>query len=742
MSASQSDALDRLAQALGIKPSYCDIWGGRCDTSAVSAARLSAAMGFPAHTDEQAAQSLAELLRREWGRLIPPVLTTTVGQPLRVPVHLPKGTGGEVMWTLWLENGTDRFESGPAVLLPLTGMETIDGAAFVRRELVLDFTLPAGYHRLSVGADALGLVEEAVVVVAPERCLTPDEVLGDGGRAWGLSAQLYSLRSDADWGVGDFTALGQLAEIAAELGADMLGLNPLHALFPADPGHCSPYSPSNRVFLNPLYIDVTAVPEYADCVAAQQIVAQPGFLQRLAAARDGEQVDYVAVAALKLPVLAALHAHFTELAAYTPTPGPRAQAYAAFCAEWGEDLRRHALFDALHEHFFDQGRGPWSWRDWPEAYRDADSKEVAAFAKTRAGRVDFFQWLQFEADRQLTEAAARAKAAGMRVGFYRDLAVGADSGGSAAWSDPKALATGAAVGAPPDLLNLMGQNWGLTPLSPLGLRERAYAPFIAALRANMRAAGALRIDHVMGLMHMFWLPDRDEDGVCAPGAYIAYPFEDLLRIVALESHRNRCLVIGEDLGTVPDDFRPRMAQAGVLSYRVLYFERDRASGDFLPADAYPAEALATVTTHDLPPLRGFWTGRDLEWRRLLSLYPSDEMMNADAWERGVDRWRLLRALEQAGLRPSCYPDNEGGQAWTADLTAAVHQFLAHSPAALLTAALEDAVEELEQPNLPGTVDQHPNWRRRLPINLKGLSAHPAVRRLAAACNARKTSTTG
>ncbi|HRJ60654.1 MAG TPA: 4-alpha-glucanotransferase, partial [Azospirillaceae bacterium] len=304
------------------------------------------------------------------------------------------------------------------------------------------------------------------------------------------------------------------------------------------------------------------------------------------------------------------------------------------------------------------------------------------------------------------------------------------------------LATGAAVGAPPDLLNLMGQNWGLTPLSPLGLRERAYAPFIAALRANMRAAGALRIDHVMGLMHMFWLPDRDENGVCAPGAYVAYPFEDLLRIVALESHRNRCLVIGEDLGTVPDDFRPRMAEAGVLSYRVLYFERDRASGDFLPADAYPAEALATVTTHDLPPLRGFWTGRDLEWRRLLSLYPSDEMMNADAWERGVDRWRLLRALEQAGLRPSCYPDNEGGQAWTADLTAAVHQFLARSPAALLTAALEDAVEELEQPNLPGTVDQHPNWRRRLPINLKGLSAHPAVRRLAAACNARKTSTTG
>lgn len=736
MSASQSDDLDRLAQALGIKPSYCDIWGGRRDTSAETAARLAAAMGFPA------AAALTELRRREWARLIPPVVTTTVGQPLRVPLHLPKGTGGEAMWTLWLENGTDRHETGPVSLLPLTGAAEVDGAHFIRRELVLEYALPAGYHRLSVGVDPLGRVEEADIIVAPERCLTPNEMLGDGGRTWGLTAQLYSLRSDADWGIGDFTSLGRLAETAAQLGADMLGLNPLHALFPADPGHCSPYSPSNRVFLNPFYIDATAVPEYADCVAAQQLVAQPAFLERLAAARDGDQVDYAAVAGLKLPVLAALHAHFAELADYRGAPNPRAQAYRAFCAQWGEDLRRHALFDALHEHFFDGGRGPWGWRDWPEAFRDAGSDAVAAFAKAHAGRVDFFQWLQFEADRQLAAAAARAKAAGMRIGFYRDLAVGADSGGSAAWSDPEALAVGAAVGAPPDLLNLVGQNWGLTPLSPLGLKERAYAPFIAALRANMRCAGALRIDHVMGLMHMFWLPDRDENGDGAPGAYVAYPFDDLLRIVALESHRNGCLVIGEDLGTVPEDFRPRMANAGVLSYRVLYFERDRATGDFLPPQAYPAEALATVTTHDLAPLRGFWTGRDLEWRRLLSLYPSDDMMRADEWERGVDRWRLLRALEDAGLRPAGYPDNEGGHAWTPDLTAAVHSFLARSPAALLTAALEDALEETEQPNLPGTVDQHPNWRRRLPVKLKDLATLPAMRRLAAACNERKTSTQG
>jgi 4-alpha-glucanotransferase len=729
MTAAQANDLDRLARALGVEPFYCDIWGGKRETSPQTAAALAAAMGFPAADDAEAAAALAALTAREWSRLIPPVVTATEGEPLRISLHLPQGTGGEAMWTLWLEDGTDRYESGPVSFLPLTGVADVNGAPYVRRELVLEYAIPAGYHRLSVGVDPLGRVEEAAVIIAPSRCLTPDEVLGAGARVWGLATQVYSLRSDGDWGMGDFSDLGRCAEIAAAEGADVLGLSPLHALFPADPGHCSPYSPSNRAFLNILYLDVAAVPEYATCAPAQKLVAQPEFLRRLAAARDGDQVNYVAVAALKLPVSAALYAAFTNKAA----SNPRTKAYRAFCAEMGEELRRHALFDALHEHFFAGGQGPWSWRDWPEAYRDAGSKEVAAFAEANAGRVDFFQWLQFEADRQLGAAAERARAAGMRIGFYRDLAVGADSGGSAAWSDPGALVTGAAVGAPPDLLNLMGQNWGLTPLSPLGLRERAYAPFIAALRANMRHAGALRIDHVMGLMHMFWLPDGGQ----TPGAYVAYPFDDILRIVALESRRNNCLVIGEDLGTVPEDFRPRMEQAGVLSYRVLYFERDRGTGDFLPPPAYPAAALATVTTHDLAPLRGFWAERDLQWRRDLGLYPSPEMAGADVWERGVDRWRLLRALEAAGVRPAGYLDNEGSQSWTPELTAAVHAFLAAAPAALLMAALEDATDETEQPNLPGTVDQHPNWRRRATVKLEKLTDHPGMRRLAAACNPRK-----
>lgn len=750
MTAEPQSVLNRLAAALGVESSYCDIWGNRRETSAETAAQLVAAMGFPAGDETTAARSWAAWVERTWAASpTPAVVTAAVGSNALIPLRLPRGTAGDVSWTLRLENGAGR--RGKASLASLVVAETFTATAVAGDQttavagdgttatvcdlsvLPLPADLPAGYHRLKLTVAACKTTVETTLIVAPERCLTVDEALGAGARTWGVAAQLYALRSDADWGVGDFSSLGRLAEIAAGQGADLLGLNPLHALFPADPQHCSPYSPSNRAFLNVLYIDATAVPEYADCPAAQQKVANPAFLERLAAAREAEQVDYPAVAALKLPVLAELHAHFVDLAEYADD-NPRAVAYRAFCDEAGEDLRRHALFDALHEHFFDGGRGPWRWRDWPEPYRDAASPETAAFAEEHAARVDFFQWMQFEADRQLGVAAERARAAGMRIGFYRDLAVGADSGGSAAWSDPGAPATGAAVGAPPDLLNLVGQNWGLTPPSPPALRDRAYAPFISALRANMRHAGALRIDHVMGLMHMFWLPDGG-----APGAYVEYPFDDLLRIVALESHRNRCLVIGEDLGTVPDGFRPRMAEAGVLSYRVLYFERDKTSGDFLPPAAYPAEALATVTTHDLAPLRGFWTGRDLEWRRLLNLYPSDDMRGADEWDRGVDRWRLLRALDEAGLRPDSYPDNEGGQAWTPDLSAAVYAFSASSPAALLTAALEDVLEETDQPNLPGTVDQHPNWRRRATVNLKALAGHPGMRRLAAVCNARKTS---
>ncbi len=558
------------------------------------------------------------------------------------------------------------------------------------------------------------------LIVAPARCLTVEEVV-PAGRTWGIGLQLYALKSAGDWGMGDFGGLGRFAEVAAELGAGLVGLNPLHALFPADPHHIGPYSPSSRTFLNILYIDATGVPELADTPDARARIASQPFQEALAAARAAELVDYPAVSGLKLPVLEALYATFRSLDA----GHPRKTAFEDFRRAMGDGLNRHALFEALHEHFYRQDPALWLWRAWPPAFQTPDSPEVRAFAADHADRVGFFTYLQWEADRQLGEAAARGHAAGLSVGFYRDLAVAAHPGGAAAWADSAILVQGANVGAPPDQFNLKGQNWGLSPLSPLGLREAAYAPFVALLRANMRHAGALRIDHVMALQHLFWIPEDGSDG-----AYVAYPFQDLLRIVALESRRNHCIVIGEDLGTVPDGFRPALERAGILSYRVLYFERG-GDGTFKPPSDYPVDAMATVSTHDLATFKGFWTGRDLEWRRRLDLYPDTASREKDVWDRGVDRWRLLQALAREGLRPASYPNDEGDQPFRPELSAAVHAYMARTPSRIVMAQIEDALGEVEQPNLPGTVDQHPNWRRRLTSTVEALAGNPGVRQVAA-----------
>src|SRR5690606_19757728 len=340
---------------------------------------------------------------------------------------------------------------------------------------------------------------------------------------------------------------GELGEVAAAEGAAAVGINPVHAGFAADPNHYSPYSPSTRIFLNHLYIDPAAIPEFEHCPEAQRLLSEGSVREALETARRAELVDYQAVSAAKMPVLEAIYSHFA-----TEASPERVSAFQAFRSGWGESLHRHAVFEALHHHFFTTDMHRWSWRTWPEPFRDPASPEVAAFAAENAARVDFFAWLQWIADEQLGAAQTRMRTAGMQIGIYRDLAVASDGGGSMAWNWPSVVLTGITVGAPPDDLGPQGQDWGLGPLSPQGLRDTAYRPFIESLRASMRHAGALRIDHVMALTRLFWIPPGKTG---AEGAYVRYPLEDLIRIVALESRRNHCVVIGEDLGTLPDGFQ-------------------------------------------------------------------------------------------------------------------------------------------------------------------------------------------
>jgi 4-alpha-glucanotransferase len=697
---SRLDALRRVAGLLGIATHHEDAFGVRREADEDTLARLIAALGLPGDPEQAAAALDAERNAMPLG--LAPIHIADQDDPAPV-LTLPHAPRGRVEWHIRLEDGGE--QRGCA-----------DDAA-----LRLPAGLPLGYHRLALASGSTRA--EIDLVVAPSACHLP-EALRPGARSWGLTAQLYGLRGKRDWGIGDFGDLEILCRAAPPLGATAIGVNPLHALFAAEPRHFSPYSPSSRVWLDYLYIDVTEAPGFAEDEAARALAPAAA----IAAARDAELVDYAAVAAVKRPVLEALFARFRRCD--IEAGGPLAEDFRKFRETGGRDLADFATFEALHEHFLGRN-GAFSWHSWPVALRDPRSEAVAAFARAHADRVMFFEFLQWIADRQLGRAAAGGRAAGLAIGLYRDLAIGANPHGAEAWADSELVVSGASIGAPPDPLSRSGQDWGLAPLNPLVLRRRRFAPLIAALRANMRHAGVLRIDHVMGLRRLYWIPSG---GKATSGAYVEYPFADVLRLVALESRRQRCAVIGEDLGTVPPGFRETMQAANVLSYRVLAFER-RGDGSFKPPAEYPALAAASAATHDLATVKGFWLGRDIEWRRRLAAYPDKQAEATEAAERRRDRLLLLEALFREGLlareRFAAYLPESGEPEYDQELGEAILVYLARSRARLMLVQVEDVAGEAEQANLPGTTDAHPNWRRRLHPRLDELLAGSAMARIAA-----------
>ena len=710
--------LRSLSRLAGIAPGYADIWGNEHEASESTQLALLQAMDA-IHDESEVPDAVARELARAWRQVAPPVAVfTEEAVPYRLKLRFPAAAAARtVHWRLVLEGGAaQQGEFQPSQLERLDARE-IAGARYI--EVAFDWRerLPAGYHRFIVQSHEAGAASAATsLIVAPARCYLPAALCG-AGRTWGAAIQLYGIRSTRNWGIGDYTDLAAIVEQWGRRGAGVIGVNPLHALYPHNPAHASPYSPSSRRFLNVLYIDVEAVEDLAECEEARALIDAPEFRERLAAAKASELVDYPAVAALKFPVLERLYAHFraTHLRADTA----RARAFRDFQAASGAPLRRHALYEALQQRFHEADPGVWGYPLWPEPYRDPRSAEVTRYAESHVERVEYFEYLQWLADRQLAAAADRARTLGLEVGLYADVAVSIDSAGAEAWASQDCYVLGATLGAPPDEINLKGQNWGLPPLHPERLREAAYAPFIDLLRANMRHAGAVRIDHVMGLARLFWIP-RGRDG--ADGAYVGYPFDDLLGVLALESHRNRCLVIGEDLGTVPDEVRAGLQRAGVLSYRLLLFERN-ADGHFKAPSEYPVDALVTASTHDLPTLTGYWEGHDLQLRQSLALFPSDEVREAQIVARAQDRARLVFALERENLHPDGL-NAVAPQPLSTEMLRSVQVYLARTPARVLVAQLEDVLGVREQANLPGTTDEHPNWRRKLPLDLERIADDP------------------
>jgi 4-alpha-glucanotransferase len=536
------------------------------------------------------------------------------------------------------------------------------------------------------------------------RCFIPDWL--QDGKAWGITCQLYGLKSARNAGTGDFEDLARLAEIAAKAGADFVGVNPLHALFMASPQRSSPYSPSSRRFLNPFYIaiDRLGAPTSPD----------------IEATRASEFVDYEATGRLKREALAE---RYRELGARA-FEMPAAQPFKAFVAARGEALQLFALFEALSESMVAEGRTD-GWHGWPEALQNPSTPEAEAFARAHDEQIRFHMWLQWIADMQLADAHKRALDAGMRIGLYLDIAVGVAPDGAETWMDRASVVAGVRIGSPPDPFNERGQDWGLAPLSPVALRERDCAGFVSVIEAATQHAGAVRIDHVMGLMRLYWIP---EGAKADDGAYVHYPLSDLMGHLAAASNHHHAIVIGEDLGTVPPGFRDILRSAEIQGCRVLYFERD--GNAFRAPESYPREALACVSTHDLPTLRGWWAGLDIEARQRAGVCSEE---GAAGWRtvRDEERHTLVARLAASGLLTGDVIPSEPDHL-TDEVCVAVHRFLARTPSRLLAVQLEDLIGMSEQANLPGTIDEHPNWRRKLAYGLDGLADLPLFRRIAEA----------
>ena len=666
------DLLYDLAARAGLERGFRDARGVRVETPAHAIAVVMDRLGYDV-SDEAGRKSTRDELQEDADRLV----KATVPIEAETRATISVRCDGAVSFRIDLEDGSVR--------------EGETGAEHGR--LTLD-ALPAGYHRLHL--ESGGRHESATLVCAPPRCYLPEALRGDA-RGYGITAQVYGLRSAGNFGIGDLGDVAELGEGAGQFGAAFLGLSPLHALFPTDRAKISPYSPSSRLFIDPIFIDLNQLPDFAGSEAAR-FLAEPANAKELDRLRDTDLVDHAGAWALKR---AALGRYWSRVANGTDP------AFTAFRAEMGEPLELHATFEALSEHFSGEGK---AWvGDWPEAYRDASGAAVRHWRDANPMKVAFHAWLQWVADSQLAAAQARALASGMAIGLYRDLAVGCDKAGGELWARPDWFVPDVAVGAPPDLLGPNGQNWGLPPFNPRTLEEQQLLAFRTLVRLNMRHAGAIRIDHAFQIQRLYVVPDGLEG---TEGVYLNYPFEALLAVLRIESHRARALVIAEDLGTAPEGFSDAIMGSDILSYRIMSFERDGSV--FKAPSAYPRKALAAVATHDLPTFAGWWKGLDTTLRETFQVYTPQQAAK-EREGRVVDLVEFAKALHRAGIAKSDFV--------TVDppFEAAI-RFVAKTPSMLVALQLEDVLAETDQANLPGPDMGHPNWRRKLRRTIDGILA--------------------
>jgi 4-alpha-glucanotransferase len=719
-SATYEQALDRATEHWGIEREYWDIWGKHHTATPEMISAVLSSLHVACSTKEELDRALWHEFRDEWSRPVAPTLVVDAADA-RIAVRVPEAQAANpVELELHWEDG--RTERRSIHGEPGRPAELDENRI---RELFLVLgAVPLGYHEITVilpGAEPC----TTRLIACPGRAYFPAQ-LAHNGRAAGAGFSLYSVRSDRNWGCGDFTDLDGVVEwVARDTGASFVALNPLHSIPNRQPYNTSPYLPNCAFYKNPIYVDVERIPDFQSSAWAAKLLACAAIQQEIAALRDSEFVEYERVYRLKLVFLKAA---FREFLREYRTGSARAREFRAYVEREAELLDKYAVYCALDEIQHKRNRDVWLSSDWPREYHDPNSEATDAFANEHWRLVLFFKYVQWQIEEQLKAAQQRAKQRGMAIGLYHDLALATDRFGADLWANRRFYVEGCRVGAPPDDFAPNGQDWSFPPPNSAEHYRDGYRLFVESIRKNLKHGGALRIDHVMRFFRLFWIPDGLD---ASRGVYVRDRPGDLIRILALESVRNQVIIIGEDLGTVGDDVREALNKFGILSYRLFYFER-RADGRFKTPGEYPKQALVSSSTHDLPTLIGFWENRDIEARRKAGVLGDD---NAYQWQlrnRAGEKQKIIEILHETGLLPPGYTRNAADLPnLTGELHNAIVGFLASTPSTLMVLGEEDLVKQEDQQNLPGTTAEYPNWRHKTRFTVEEMLHSRAARDFAA-----------
>lgn len=647
-------------------------------------------LGFSLKNTEDSDSLLRKINNKRWQSVLEPIYVVQTSA-IHFDVVIKSSQVGELEISLLRDNKKIRVDYEQKVI----ETKVIGSTEYSRIEFLIKSVLEPQYYDLTVKVN--NKKHHSVLALAPDKCYIPPII--NERKVWGFAIQLYSLTSKRNWGVGDFSDLIEFAKMCQKNGADVIGVNPLNVLDNDNPEHASPYSSISRLFLNPIYIDVEKVKGFKKKIVDYAEIAK---------IKQKENIDYTSIYNLKIKILRELYKDFVK-----DSESEDFAEFKEFCNAKGKDLDDLATYQTICSQYHEKY---WEWQKWPDELQKPQSPAVIKFKEEHCSEIMFFKFLQYLAEKQLSQAQAEIKKLGLKIGLYRDLPVGLNKNSAELWSRPDMFINKCGAGAPPDVFFPTGQKWCLGAFNRFSLKNSAYLPFIKILRAAMHGAGALRIDHVMCLMRLYIIPDDAENGT-----YVYYDFDDMLGIVALESYLNKCMIVGESIGNVPDGFIDKIHERGIYSLSVLWAERWNGNGDFkLPRD-FPHTAFCSVGTHDMPPLKMRWFGYDIETMYGLGMLSDEERINQYKG-REDERRRLLGALDFSGVWPSDKPrqgDCLYGEGYPNGIMEAVEKYVSSSNCAVYLAQLEDifGVEVLQ--NLPGTNEEmYPNWRRKIPVNME------------------------